>query len=227
VQEFIKQTKDRVACGGEITACVGIAIVKAHYPFARAYTLADALCKSAKTYRRELVQEGEKWEEDWGKACLDWHFALSGLAGSLQDIRRREYDMQSQAHKDIKRENGYLPNRLYIRPLTLGQNPGERFRAWPVVRRLLSAFQEEEWSAKRNKLKALRDALRAGPEAVKQFLTQFEAQLPKVDEDLQIELPQDSWVAWGSPEGGRCVYFDAVEMADWFMPLQGAETDET
>ncbi len=215
-QEFAAQTQARAACDGEITACVGISIVKAHYPFARAYELASDLCHSAKSYRGKLLQQ----EENWRGACLDWHFAFSGLAGSLRDIRKREYTVQSG-----QGGNNRQPNRLYLRPITLGQNPDERFRAWPVVRRLLDAFQEEEWSTKRNKLKALRDTLRAGPAAVEQFLLQFEVCLPEVG-DEPTEFLQCGWRAWGSSEGGYCGYFDAIEMADWFMPLQGVETNE-
>src|SRR5579884_3604366 len=49
LREFEKRTaaaklgKD----GGSLTACAGIAIVKSHYPFARAYELADELSKTA------------------------------------------------------------------------------------------------------------------------------------------------------------------------------------
>ncbi|MDW8366254.1 MAG: hypothetical protein RMK49_10455, partial [Abditibacteriales bacterium] len=67
---------------GKLTACAGIAIVKAHYPFARAYALADELCRSAKNYRREICNQYSEWDG----SCLDWHFALSGLAGNIQEI---------------------------------------------------------------------------------------------------------------------------------------------
>ncbi len=69
-----------------LTACAGIAIVKSHYPFARAYALAEELTRSAKSYRTKETIVG---------SCLDWHFALSGLGGSIKEIRDREYKVRA------------------------------------------------------------------------------------------------------------------------------------
>ncbi|HZU43801.1 MAG TPA: hypothetical protein VE994_14080, partial [Terriglobales bacterium] len=38
---------------GKMSACAGVAIVRAHYPFARAYELAEKLCSHAKLVRRQ------------------------------------------------------------------------------------------------------------------------------------------------------------------------------
>jgi hypothetical protein len=178
-----------------------VAIVKSHYPFARVYGLAEALAKSARKYRAEIKQRQKEWEG----TCLDWHFALSGLSGDVEEIRRREYTTAGD-------------NRLHLRPLTLTDNPLEGgARAWPTVRRLLQDFQGESWAGRRNKVKALRDALREGPDAVKQFRTQYDATLPAIA--AVSEFAVSGWVAWDSRDGGRCGYFDALEAADWFMPL--------
>jgi hypothetical protein len=196
LRQFENETAKRADCNGKITACAGIAIVKTHYPFARAYTLANEMCKSAKAYRRE---------HDLGDSCLDWHFALTGLAGDIEEIRRREYTV-----KDGK---------LFLRPSALNGNVKEPQHAWEVVQKGLFAFQGESWAGRRNKLKALRDALREGSEAVKQFLTKFNEgkPLPNVESSM-TNWPIEGW------QGQYCGYFDAIELADWFIPLQGGQT---
>jgi hypothetical protein len=210
-EEFAKETGARVGYGGSLTACAGVAIVKAHYPFARAYQLAEELIKSAKQYRREIKDQNEDWQD----ACFDWHFALSGLSGSLKEIRHREYTAPSGL--------------LLLRPLTLGQNPRDKRRAWSVLENFLIEFQAKtesqtkpEWADRRNKMKALRDALREGEAAVEQFLKSFyssalpDARIPPTGLPLAASYRTQGWT--DAPDR-RCLYFDAVEMADWYIPL--------
>jgi hypothetical protein len=45
--------KENIPDGKDLTACAGIAIVKTHYPFARAYQLSEALCSNAKNFVRD------------------------------------------------------------------------------------------------------------------------------------------------------------------------------
>ena len=175
-----------------------MAIVKSHYPFARAYGLAEELIRNAKRYRREL-------EDDNAGACLDWHFALSGLGGSLKTIREREFLVKQGP--------------LTLRPVTLGDNPRDSRNAWPLVARAIGAFQGPEWAGRRTKVKALRDALRDGPSAVAHFRTAFND-----NQRLPALLPAHApgWATHGW-EDADCGYFDAVELADWFMPLEEEE----
>jgi hypothetical protein len=80
--------------GLDLYASAGVAIVKLHYPFARAYQLSEELAGSAKSLTR--AQDG---------AALDWHIAQSGLSGRLESIRKREYTVKA--------------GKLTLRPLTL------------------------------------------------------------------------------------------------------------
>jgi hypothetical protein len=206
LQQLEKHTTQLPDEKGRLTACAGIAIVKAHYPFARAYTLADELCKKAKKYRKEI----RDLHRDWDDGGLDWHFALSGLSGGIEVIREREYRVNT----------GWLT----LRPVTLNANPRESGRSWGVVKKGIEAFQdlppaiqpgeEPKWSTRRNKLKALRDALREGPDSIKNFLTKFNEgrSLPEVEPSL-VDWKNAGW------QGGYCGYFDALELVDWFIPL--------
>lgn len=211
---FADETEEHEDCQGRLTACAGVAIVKSHYPFARAYSLAEELCGSAKRYKRKLSET----DENWKGACLDWHFALSGLAGNIAEIREREYTSQG--------------NHLFLRPVTIEANPSnESFRSWNVVREVLKSFQgkikDEEWSTRRNKVKALRDALRESDEAVTHFLRMFSlTQLPNLGSDEWNDFRDKGWRGWSGNGGGICGYFDAIEAMDWFIPLEGGKVDE-
>ncbi len=184
--------------GGSLSACAGVAIIKSHYPFARAYELATELTSSAKAYRAEQNIAG---------SCLDWHFALSGLGGSIEKIREREYRVNEGS--------------LTLRPVTLRANPRQNQHAWPVVWQGIKAFQGETWAGRRNKIKALRDSLREGSDAVRHFSAAFNPHdtLPSVLPGMQ-NWPSTGW------QGGYCGYYDAIELVDWFIPLEG-ETDGT
>jgi len=198
MNQFAAETKEKL--GEAITSCAGIAIVKTHYPFSRAYALAEDLCQSAKKYRREHKDELKD------VACLDWHIAFTGLAGDVEEIRRREYTSKTNL-------------RMTQRPVALKQISVTDALAWEVVESALKAFQDEEWSDKRNKVKALRDALREGENAVDKFLKMYgltKERLPQLDSGDQLEeFRRKGW------SGDVCGYFDAVELLDLYLPLEG------
>lgn len=171
------------------TASAGVAVVKTHYPFARAYDLADELCRSAK----------DRGQHEHG--ALDWHFAMSDLFGELRDIRQRQY---VEAAGD-----------LVMRPVLLDQGAAD-WRCWPAFVRTVCSFQiDKTWEDKRNKVLALRQALRGGTGAVEHFLTRFDL----LKEKLPVLINADDPWRISGWDGTRCVYFDAVEALDFFVPL--------
>jgi hypothetical protein len=137
-----------------LTACAGVAIVKSHYPFARAYELAEELSKNAKKYRRESAPD---------HCCLDWHFTTGGIYGDLTEIRQREYTVEA--------------GNLTLRPVRAS---GGEMRSWGTISAGLTAFQGDDWQKKRNKAKMLREKLRGGPESVKEFENLYGHSLPKL-----------------------------------------------
>jgi len=190
------------------TACAGIAVIKTHYPFARGYALADELCQSAKGYRATLAEQS---------ACMDWHFALSGLAGDLDEIRAREY----------KTRDGWL----HLRPVSLTTQEPPPLQSWQATEKFTLEFQGKDWMTRRNKAKALRDALRQGGTAVTRFRNLY---LRKEDQaellpDGFAKHPQQAntneaiqetgWAKFAMGDA-RAVYFDALELADWYVPLE-------
>jgi hypothetical protein len=172
-----------------VTACAGVSVVKVHYPFARAYALAEDLCGNAKT--------------EWARQCsaLDWHLAPSGLIGDIALIRKRQYTVDA----------GYLQMRSL--PLEEGS---DAWRSWPAFVHAVKTFLlADAWSDKRNKVLALQQSLRAGPQAVEQFLKAYEpGPLPVLNSG--IAALQDS--GWDGDR--RCGYFDAAEAMEFYLPLE-------
>lgn len=193
--------------GGAITASAGIAIVKTHYPFARAYDLAEQLCSNAKKYKRH--------NEITDAPCFDWHFALSGLSGDLDEIREKEYEART--------------GRLYSRPYILGDLTKYKEQSWKHLSMLLKGFQapEKGWLEQRNKMEKLKRALRDGPDQVTWFRQKFlgTQELPS------FKNITSDWLATGWAKGDaeqeegklKCLHFDALEIADWYMPLDAHE----
>ncbi len=170
----------------------GVAVVKSHYPFSRAYDLAEALCASAKGYINDANVAGRL-------TALDWHFAMSGLVLPLKEVREREYTVPS--------------GDLLMRPLRLDP-PDSDWRSWETFTAMLDGFDRDPWAERRSKVKALRDALREGRATTQHFLALHGLKLPKIS-------GQPDMVASGWHGSGRCGYWDAVEALDFYVPLEG------
>lgn len=186
IEEFHEAAKARGL--NDLYASAGVAMVKMHYPFARAYKLSEELIKSAKSLNRDP-------ESDC--SAIDWHFAQSGLSGSLESIRKREYKVDA--------------GKLYLRPLTL--EGGEDFRSWKTVKAVIEDFQKE-WA--HNKAIGLREPLRKEEDA-KEYILNFGLgkKMPVIEGDIALET------GWAN---GRCYYFDAIELMDHYVPIK--ETEE-
>ncbi|MBL8152424.1 MAG: hypothetical protein JNN15_21065, partial [Blastocatellia bacterium] len=81
---------------------------------------------------------------------------------------------------------------------------------------VVKSFLQPEWREKRNKVKALRDALRNGEDAVKNFISLYrvESQRPEVKNHKNQIVGENGW------EQDICLWFDAIEMLDLFYPLE-------
>ncbi|NET88359.1 MAG: hypothetical protein F6K45_09730 [Kamptonema sp. SIO1D9] len=207
---FLKEFEKTAADGEKLTACAGISIVKSHYPFARAYELSESLCGSAK----KMVREGG------GEfSALDWHIAASGLIGSLSDIRKREYQVNSSAKE----------TNLTLRPIRL-KGEDEAWQNWDDFESVVTEFNiGEDWRDKRNKVISLREVLRKGSEATQQFLGLYKMQeLPSFSQAPNDDLKNTGWIDDYSGSSGEkiCGYFDAIEAMEFYLPLSGGVNHE-
>jgi hypothetical protein len=177
-------------------ASAGVAVVKMHYPFARAYQLSEELTHSAKKFVKDKVKKDT--------SAVDWHFAQSGLSGSLDVIRNKEYSF-------IK-ENGKgetVKHHLNLRPLVLRN----LIQSWQSVENIMSIFQDgKPWSESHNKVVGLREPLRNGAKAVEQYRLNYD--LPPLPDVAGDKAAQSGWL------GVHCIYFDAIELLDHHVSLK-------
>jgi hypothetical protein len=137
--------------------------------------------------------------------ALDWHFAVSGLVLPLGEVRKREYTVPD--------------GNLLMRPVRLNPPNGD-WRSWETFTQVMQTFQDEDgpWAGRRNKVKALRQALRDGRQAVPHFLASY----PDLKSLPEIRgLPTMAEQGW---QGPRCGYFDAIEALDFYVPLEEEES---
>lgn len=182
--------------GGPLYARAGIAIVKTHFPFARAYDLADTLADHAKEEIGQLTIAGEETA-----TVMDWHFSTTGVIQELADIRAQDYKVTKSQP-------------ALMRPVRLTAPHGRReWRTWDGFTDLVAAFEKDPWTERRNKLKALRQALLRGEDAVRQFLANYRiTQLPPIAG--QPDMQAAGW------QSGYCGYLDALEALDFFASLE-------
>ena len=182
---------------GSVKACAGVALVKTHTPFARAYKLAESLCISAK----HMLQE-----QDWtDRSALDWHIGLSSPSETLNALRQRQYG-----------------DKLTCRPYLLRQYAEYRFEpSWnwlaeEVLGTTGKGFHTSDpkntpnWIAHRSKLKALQEIVRKGEGEVENALKAWKVAHPKLDLPDKMEK---GFI------GKRTPFLDAAELLDIHFPL--------
>jgi len=188
--------KSNVPHLGRITACAGVAMVRVHAPFARAYDLAEALCASAKGMLRQQNDPG---------CALDWHIGTCRPGESVEAIRRRQYQAAGC--------------RLTCRPYRLGSGRDEaetwRWLSGTLLHDRTAGLREGPWAGRRNKVKALAELAREGPDSVKETLEAWKV----VDKELKFPTPIEGN---GFFAATRTPLIDALELLDLHLELDAA-----
>jgi hypothetical protein len=212
LREFENQKVSDNEDNEELTARAGVCIVKTHYPFARAYQIVEDLYKEAKKFIRE--ERDRLCDDNYYCSTIDWHFAASGLIGSLAEIRQREYQVAA--------------GNLIMRPIRLKDDDtdDEQWRTWSNFINIIQHFNgqfddvegNEQWKERRNKVIALREVLREGYNQTKQFTNAYGIKtLPPLSQLDNLE--NSGWF------DKRCVYFDAIEALDFYIGLKGNKNE--
>ncbi|WP_375494244.1 hypothetical protein [uncultured Nostoc sp.] len=197
LQKFEEQ---KVTDGESLTACAGVCVVKAHYPFSRAYQMSEDLCKVAKKF---VKLERQKHGVDYFSA-IDWHLAASGLLGSISEIRQREYRVNNKSWH------------LEMRPLWLKHD--DEWRTWSGFTQVVSKFKQgDDWKERQNKIMALREVLRkCSIKAVEEFLLNYK--LPNLP-DFPHSSGQSEQLIKQGWNNEICGYFDAIEAMDFYLGI--------
>lgn len=89
-----------VALGApRLSTAAGVAIVKKHFPFHSAHDLAAGLLQSAKTVKKQVLQDGKS--EAYPCSSLDFHVLLDAAYSSLDNLRKthRTVEVDNKTHK--------------------------------------------------------------------------------------------------------------------------------
>jgi len=195
-EEYLRVISDApLSDGKKLYSRAGVGIVKVHYPFSRAYRLADQLAASCKAFIGELTKEAEeKRIHIDGVNALDWQIAISGQVRDLDEIRETEYSINQ--------------GDLIMRPVYIGETIKDlkktNWRSWNTLLEIMQGF--ESWQDSHNKIKELRTLLVKDVNSVRNFLVLNDLELPRVT--VLSSAQQNGWYM------NRCVYYDAVELMD-------------
>lgn len=143
-REYIKAVSE-FKSDWKYSSCAGICIFHSHYPFARAYSLAEQACEDG---AKKMVHTGSANapEEGW----VDFHYIHSGIGGNLEIIRQREGTETSMARPWLLSEDNHP--RAYTKLIDLNK----AFKSFKVSRSIiteLGADWESSHSAGRQSLK--------------------------------------------------------------------------
>ena len=191
------------------SASAGVAIVKTTFPFDRAYTMAEELCKSAKK-KGKIIQEKNNLSNRgfW----LDFHVIQSGFTSDLSETRKTQYRIQGiPLPKELKtKEMIYKQNNLLWRPwAVVGDSNLPDEYSWINLKSLIQGFISAEDKWPRSKIKKLQQLLTASKEEVDHFLLRMDSR--------EVKLPPFQNVVKIFHEN-MTPYFDALELLDYYLP---------
>ena len=216
---FIEKLSAKANCqdGKSYRACAGVAIVHQKYPFYKAYELSEMLCANAKSFVASYQEKG-------GASVIDWHIEFGELADSVEELR------EAYETRDGKR--------LELRPYLLSADQkvweSERERRYDRFRQLMVKIQNEQIAYARGKFKNLREALKAGEKEAEYYLKSnlihelalvgYEREI-RTDRLFQGEGLERKIFVKTQDGKERSLYFDAIELLDAFIPLDGMGAD--
>ncbi len=200
-EEFLK----RFSQEEHMSACAGVAVTKAKFPFYRGVQLAEELCANAKKTAREYP------DSSW----IDIHHAYAGFSGNLAEIREENF----------KVSQGWLYNGPYWVAGKADNFSWQKLETLKKGVRMFANYSDEKSSHwPRSQVKALRRVLTESRAAQERFLAQMNfrgRKFPDVDGNPdELNDSKKLWIVEKTVAGENIPatpYFDMVEMME-FMP---------
>ena len=187
-----------------LSACAGVAIVKSHFPFFRAYQLAEELCASAKKKAKYLNQT------DPG-CWLDYHIVYSGFQTDLDVMRSGMYDVPGM--DKVSHVVEFPQYNLLIRPFCVSGNANtNELYKWENMKTLRS----EMVKIPRSRLKGLRNSFIISEENAKLQQEQ--------NSSRNYHLPEYSvggsskYTSENLFQANQTPYFEPLELLDFYLP---------
>lgn len=192
--------------GRPCTACAGIAIVKPHFPFYRAYRIAEQCCAFAKRRAKREAVSAES-VESW----LDFHVVTGGIREvELREVRKKHYRIVDGVADEDKYHLLWRPWR--VSDASDGDLNIDPYHFAHFIR-IYRSFVEGGKAWPRNKLKQLKNAFALGKQATAFHLREAESRgwvLP----DFPPEVIKDGFTPFD-----QTPYYDVLEMLDLFTIL--------
>lgn len=208
-----KLYKHELSKGRNFTACAGIALVKPHFPFFRAYNLAEELCGVAK---KKSKSNNKRQPGSW----FDFQIVFSGLPTDLDAYRSSKYSVPGLGTPEVGLYN------LLWRPYSVVgvAKDSDDDHSWDSALANLESLNGDDGSGRgwpRSKLKGLREALCASIEEARLFCEECKSRgnvLPDRKSDPFAEKPlQTRW-------------YDSLELLDSYVRIpwceEGGNSDE-
>ena len=209
---FLKKlSESKLDVEGEIiehSASAGVAIVKSHFPFDRAYRLAEELCRSSKI-KGKIIKGNER-----GGFWLDFHIVQSDFTSDLNEIRKTQYNIIGLSDpdelKDSNNQITYQQSNLLWRPwLIIGENYSKEY-FWSNLKKIIQGFTSEEESWPRSKIKKFQQSLTSSKELNDLFILTMRSrdlELPNFISDHEVFYKNSRMTP----------YFDAIEVMDYYF----------
>ncbi|TYQ15722.1 UNVERIFIED_CONTAM: hypothetical protein Cloal_2205 [Acetivibrio alkalicellulosi] len=209
VENFIKLLQPLSIDNKVMHACAGIAFVHSHFPFSIAYSLAEECCLNAK---RQAKTMDNKNPLSW----IDFHVNLGGITGSLDDIRKRWFEMPGYS----------LLRRPWLIDKDINNQTNYNEYSFNILKDYIKMFNEKTSSSNnkfsdsiwpRTKLKELRNAYLKGESAVTLYMAELVSRVYQKDEKYnsdKLDEWTDPMINIDAKKISR--YFDAVESLDFF-----------
>jgi hypothetical protein len=202
--------------GKNLSACAGIAIVKSHFPFYRAYQIAEICCSNAKEKGKTIANDTSTDVKSW----MDFHIVQSGIINDITTYRQQNYNLfDTGSHLEHKKYKAF--NLLWRPWLVDTDSDAEQEEArfnFNHFKSIFSQFTEGEKKWPRHRLKQLRDTLVEGKNATESLISELNSrglQLPKVKmQDAKTFLKEGFNAEYQTP------YYDVLEMLDLYIPLE-------
>lgn len=191
-----------------LSACAGVAIVPSHFPFYRAYEMAENLCASAKKKGKVIARAEGQPMGSW----LDFHISYEGITSDLGEVRNKNYNIPSLSRPNLLSSGSlsYQSQNLLWRPWCIAGNPEPQYQ-WESLKAIFREFQD--WP--RNRLKSLRNTFLRGGEELALLIKEYHSR-GKV-------LPSFVGKQREFPENNMTPYFDALELLDFFVEVSDEE----
>lgn len=145
--DSVQNYRKEMNCKWNYSSCAGICIFHSHYPFSRAYAIAEQACDDVakKKIHVSSTVDSSVVEQGW----MDFHFIRSGISGDLEEIRRNQGTQECIARPWLISGDGADVTFTYNRLLKLRDIVTELNVSRSNIKTVGSAYERSAGAAKK------------------------------------------------------------------------------